>query len=210
METVTKKFTLKNVVVHFVNVLEPAPVMGSDTKTEYSCRVVLPSGHPQAEEFIEAVAKLEETLPQKPSPDKELLKSYADDSTKVDFERFPEYKNGIYFKCKTQYKPQLLNSQKQPANDYEQEQWMWNGAVVHISLTLFTWSNKFGNSVGANLRNLMLTGKGNKVESGSAADDFAEIESAPLPGEKFTENEKKLGLDKAQTILEQIRSRTQQ
>lgn len=198
MSDKSKKVTLKNVVLHFVNVLEPVPSMGNADVMEYSCRVVIPQGHPQLEEFANLVQSMESELPSVPEASRALLKAYGPEDTKVDFARFPEYDGGVFFRCKTRYKPQLLNPQKEPANDFEAQQWMWNGAVCHVSLNLFSWSNKFGAGVSANLRHLMLTGKGKKSEgSSSAANDFAEIEVADDAPKTGSSN-----------ILDQIRERT--
>lgn len=204
METQNKKFTLQNVVIHFPHILEPAPVMGNENKLEYSCRIVMPENHPQLEEFVTAVHEMQTNLPSVPPEDRRLLKSYTEDSDKVDFERFPEYKNGIFFKAKTQFKPQLLNSEKQPANDYESQTWMWAGAICHVSVTLYSWSNKFGNGISCNLRNVMLTGQGNKIEGGNAANDFADIEPTKTSSAS-TEYNKESG----QSLLDKIRNRTE-
>lgn len=208
MDAQSKRITLKNVIIHFPNILEPIAIMGDSSKTEYSARIVLPSGHPQIQEFAEAISELQSSLPDgQVSDGRQLLKSYAEDDNKIDFERFPEYLGGYYFKAKTQYKPQLLNPQKQPANDYECQTWMWAGAVVHVSLNLYTWSNKFGKGVSANLRNLMLTGEGKKIESASAASDFDAIEVAESKAPEPVQINKPSSQN-ADDIINQIKARS--
>lgn len=171
----SERIVLHNVRISYAHVFQPHAFEGQEPK--HSAQFILPKDHPEAKKFYAAlVEKAKEKWPAKVTSGKfpgSLTCPLRDGDT--EFEDREEYRGCYFFNARSAKRPQLFQPDKSQLT--EDDNLLFSGDYVNVSVSLFTYDKGGNRGVGVALLGVQFKHKGEPLGGhGDCTDDFEEEE----------------------------------
>lgn len=175
------KLILENVRGSYVYIVEPRREKedkdGNTKDGKFGMQVIIPKDSKHAKMIEKAV---DEVLSAKFGPDALKKKSryklpLRDGDEDKDGE---EYEGMYFFNANSKKKPGLVNRKNRPASEDDIEEYCYSGAFFNVSISIYAFDVTDGGKPGVavGLKNVMLKGKGERLDSStSAEEDFSKF-----------------------------------
>lgn len=163
------KVIIENVRCSYVFVRERRKSDDPNKEGKFSIQPIIPKDHPQIKQIKKAIkaAATEKFGDVKMT----MLKLPLRDG---DEERDSEEYNGCYFlNANSAKRPGIMNRDNQTPDLEDLEDYCYSGARFHVSVNFYAYNFEGKKGVAVGLNNVMLVGKGERLDgSTSASDDF--------------------------------------